>query len=94
MWMGGSMAAAELDALGLGGMKGAAWATRSIGKNCNAVAAVVAGAVTIGAAAAAGRPVRIRPRSTNHLRTRLVFRPCARATADTDAPASRHSAMT
>ena len=39
-------------------------------------------------------PVRLRPRPTSQLRTRLAFRPCDRATAATDAPGSLQAAST
>ncbi len=49
----------------------------------------IAGAATLLAAALA--PIRLRPRPASHLCTTLAFRPCASATAETEAPGCRRA---
>ena len=64
-----------------------AWAVRAaIATNSAAALGAAAGVIAL--------PARLTPRPDRHLRTRLVFRPCARATPEIDAPGSSQAART
>ena len=93
IWISGSAigvawgGSAATRAAGLGG------ARISIATNSGLAPSSEVGA-GLGASGATTTPASLTPRPERHLRTRLAFRPCARAIPEIDAPGSSHADKT